>query len=256
MAWRQILTSGSGRFFFFGVCKREKCTRGLQAYNMPSWHIPYNTPPTCLTFKSQLSSMAKWLSLLRLCYLPARPHKDQETLQALTEPGHEDFFGGGVVERVRQALSFAGQGSEGSAVSWESVWRGTFFIPKVNPCGKRKNRILEQLYHFRSGISCFICAAGLVWCLAWNHGLDFTSFESSLPDRSVPMTLTSGFVWGGPSLSKMQVGTLRANSEQLSSRNDSDPWYVKTGNYIDLGQISMDNGDIMVNTDDMRKCII
>ena len=41
----------------------------------------------------------------------------QETLQALTEPGHEDFFGGGVVERVRQALSFAGQGSEGSAVS-------------------------------------------------------------------------------------------------------------------------------------------
>ena len=37
-----------------------------------------------------------------------------------------------------------------------------FFIPKVNPYGKRKNRILEQLYHFRSGISCFICAAGLV----------------------------------------------------------------------------------------------
>lgn len=177
-------------------------------------HYTYltNTPPTCLTLKSQPSSMAKLFSLLRLCYLPARPHKDQETLQALTEPGHEDFFGGGVVERVRQALSFAGQGSEGSAVSWESVWRGTFFIPKVNPCGKRKNRILEQLYHFRSGISCFICAAGLVWCLAWNHGLDFTSFESSLPDRSVPMTLTSGFVWGGPSLSKMQVGTLRANS--------------------------------------------
>ena len=73
----------------------------------------------------------------------------------------------------------------------------------------------------------------------------------------MPMTLTSGFVWGGPSLSKMQVGTLRANSEQLSSRNDSDPWYVKTGNYIiDLGQISMDNGDIMVNTDDIHKRII
>ena len=76
---------------------------------MPSLHIPYNTLPTCLTIYGEIFGAS-------LCYLPARPH-NQETLKALTEPGHEDFFGGGVVERVRQALSFAGEGCEGRAVS-------------------------------------------------------------------------------------------------------------------------------------------
>ncbi len=40
-----------------------------------------------------------------------------------------------------------------------------FLIPKVNPRGKRKNRIQSNC--ITSGVSCFICAGGVVvWCLA------------------------------------------------------------------------------------------
>ena len=55
-------------------------------------------------------------------------------------------------------------------------------------------------------------------------GLEFASFDSALPDRSVPMTLTSGFVWGNPSLSKMQVGTLRPRTKsaiEIESKTQS-----------------------------------
>ena len=159
-----------------------------------------------------------------LCYLPARPHKDQETLKALTEPGHEDFFGGGVVERVRQALSFAGEGCEGSAVSWGSVWRGTFFDPKSQPPWKTEEQNSEQLYHFRC-LMFHLCWEGCGLMFGFEIiGLDFASFDSALPDRSVPMTLTSGFVWGDPSLSKMQVGRLRPRTKsaiEIESKTQS-----------------------------------